>query len=165
MTINAAIPREERRYRDDAAHGVSLAFSPDGRVLGVGTGIYEDSIRFFDARTGARLGVLRGHSDALGSVHFSPDGRTVTVGGLQDGTLRFWDTATGELARTVQRGRDEVWLAGYLPDGREILTYGGFGGRGLQLSRCRSPRLTRVIATAAGPDPPQCAASPVRTLP
>jgi WD40 repeat protein len=107
-------------------------------VLAVGTGIWEDSIRFFDARTGARAGVLGGHSDGVTAVHFSPDGQTLAAGGLQDGTLRFWDTTTGELTRTVKRGRDEVWLVGYSPGGEEILTYGGAGRRGVQRWEART---------------------------
>jgi WD40 repeat protein len=153
-------PRAERRYANDAAHGQVLAFSPDGTQLAVGTGLFEDSIRFFDARTGARAGVLRGHSDAFTAVHFSPDGRTLAASGMPDGTLRFWDTATGALTRTLKRGRDEVWLIGYSPDGEEILSYGGAGRRGVQRWDARTdawrgtmtaPRL-RVCALAFSPD-------------
>jgi WD40 repeat protein len=125
-------PREERWYPSRAASGESLAFSRDGSMLAVGTGHSEHSIRFFDARTGARAGVLRGRSGAGTAVHFSPDGKTLAVGGMQDGTLRFWGVETGALTRTVERGRDEVWLIGYSPDGKTILTYGGAGRRGIQ---------------------------------
>jgi WD40 repeat protein len=121
-------PRGERRDVDNAAHGEALSFSPDGRVLAVGTGLFEDSIRFFNAHAGDRGTVLRGLSDPVTRVFFSPDSHTLAGSGIPDGTLRFWDTATGQLTRTVKRGRDEVWLIGYSPDGAEVLTSGGRRG-------------------------------------
>ncbi len=45
--------------------------------------------------------VQMGHSDAVLSVAFSPDGRFI-VSGSDDGTIKFWDVKTGkEIAQFV----------------------------------------------------------------
>jgi WD40 repeat protein len=40
--------------------------------------------------TGKELRTFRGHSDAVYSVAFLPDGRTA-LSGSSDGTLKLWD--------------------------------------------------------------------------
>jgi WD40 repeat protein len=68
---------------DDAL--LSLAFSPDGRVLAVGTEAGE--IRFIDVDTGQPIGgPVSGQRDWVNSVAFAPDGETL-VAGSQDGSI------------------------------------------------------------------------------
>jgi len=45
------------------------------------------TIKPWDAGTGQNLLTLRGHTDDLRSVAFSPDGNA-----SQNGTVKFWDT-------------------------------------------------------------------------
>ena len=50
-----------------------MAFSPDGaRIL---TGSTDTTARLWDAKTGAELFALKGHTGFVTSVAFSPDGR------------------------------------------------------------------------------------------
>jgi WD40 repeat protein len=68
---------------DDAT--LSLAFSPDGKVLAVGTEAGE--VHLIDILSGDRIGgPIPGQRDWVNSVAFSPDGGTV-VAGSQDGSM------------------------------------------------------------------------------
>jgi WD40 repeat protein len=70
----------------------SVAFSPDGKQ--VVSGSCDETVRLWDAATGAPLQTLKGHTNSVSSVAFSPDGKQV-VSGSYDETVRLWDTATG----------------------------------------------------------------------
>src|SRR5579862_9833171 len=68
---------------------------------------------------GAR--VLAGHTGAVNSVAFSPDGARLTTAS-EDKTARVWNTSTGELLHTLTGHDDAVFAAPFSPDGRVIAT-------------------------------------------
>ena len=49
-------------------------------------------VRISDTRTGELLETLRGHSDSVYSVAFTPDARGLVSGSL-DKTLKYWDVS------------------------------------------------------------------------
>jgi WD40 repeat protein len=67
----------------------SIAYSPDGRMLGIGTG--DGSVVLFDAGTGMQQGPpIKAATGAVDPVSFSPDGRLVAASS-NDQTLTLWD--------------------------------------------------------------------------
>ena len=52
-------------------------------------------MRVWGAVTGELINALTGHSDAVSSVSFSPDGARI-VSGSHDNTVRVWDAVTGK---------------------------------------------------------------------
>jgi WD40 repeat protein len=84
--------------------GIGAAFSPDGRLAARGHG---QIIKIWNVASGQDVLQLVGHTGAIRSLVFSPDGRfIVSAGG--DGTIRMWNLGTGkELASLIALGREE----------------------------------------------------------
>ena len=74
----------------------SIAFSPDGSALAVGTA--EGAVRLFDAGSGRELMLVRGHQASVDRVVFSADGSMLAS---QDsgGTVRIWALDIDDLLR------------------------------------------------------------------
>ena len=72
---------------------IGASFSPDGaRIVTAGGG--NGTAKVWDARTGAALLELKGHTDGVKSASFSPDGSRI-VTGSRDRTAKVWDARTG----------------------------------------------------------------------
>jgi WD40 repeat protein len=125
----------------------SIAFSPNGTMLAVGSGSgwgEPGSVRLWDVATGTERAVFQGYADWVQSVAFSPDGRLL-ASGSGDGTVRLWDTATeapvlmlaglsdavsGTITFTDDDGTvtnqkvfsDAVWSVAFSPDGASLAT-------------------------------------------
>ncbi len=63
--------------------------------------------------------VLRGHTDTVWSVTFSPDGQTLASGSSDD-TIRLWDVATGAERHTIMGPRGDVRSVAFSPDGQTL---------------------------------------------
>ncbi len=105
----------------------SVVFSPDGRLLGAGFGNSPDTghgefvARLWDVGTGQERATFSGHDQAVMSVMFSPDGKTLATAGL-DATLRLWDPETIR-SKAVFRGHTNgIISAAFAPDGQTLAT-------------------------------------------
>jgi len=75
----------------------STVISPDGKLVAV-TRI--ENILLFSMEDGHRLGVLRGHTQFVTDLRFTPDG-TSLISCSQDATVRVWDLATQVCTRVL----------------------------------------------------------------
>ena len=80
----------------------TIAFSPDDRRFGWGLAQGGgSSIYILDLPDGKRPRELRGHTNYVLSLVFSPDGRTLVSGGNDD-TMRVWDIKTGKARQVIE---------------------------------------------------------------
>jgi len=110
-----------------------FAFSPDGTLLAFVSLEFastdtpaHDLITLVDLATGRRLSILRGHSDAVVSMAFSPDGRLLASGGM-DGTLKVWSVATGQPVLTISIPYDTFFSVAFSLDGK-VISSASMGG-------------------------------------
>jgi len=107
----------ERLVLDKKVSGAELAFSCDGKVLGVaGT----KDLQLWDAMTGVELVTIPVQARCLG---FSPDGKHVATG--NDGLVTMWVTATGTKQASLRSSiESNISKLAFSPDGK-LLVAGG----------------------------------------
>ena len=93
-----------------------MAYSPDGRSIATGGGA-DNSVRLWDAASGALIRTLRGHSAVVASVAFSPDGGRL-ASASSDETIKLWDAETGREVRTLRGHSKGINRLAYSPDGQ-----------------------------------------------
>ena len=98
---------------------VSLAYSPDGRILAAGG--FSGQIGLYDPRTGILLRRLTGHTDAIWDLNFSPDGRLL-ASASHDHTVKLWDVAGCREVHTFTAYTDVALKAVFAPDGDCLAT-------------------------------------------
>jgi WD40 repeat protein len=91
--------------------GKSAAISFDVKTLAVAD-YYEDGTKLWNFTTGALRATLKGHTNDVYAIAFSPDGKLILTGS-KDAIAKLWDAATGtELASLVAIDQDDWMVAG-----------------------------------------------------
>jgi hypothetical protein len=67
------------------------------------------------------LFTLKGHTNSVISVAYSPDGKRIVTGSA-DKTAKVWDAATGRELLTLKGHADAVYSVIFSPDGKRIVT-------------------------------------------
>ncbi len=95
---------------------LSVAFSPDGKLLAMGD--TNGEIRLRQVADGKQLFICLGHTNWVPSLAFSSDGSTLASSST-DYTVKLWDVSTGQCLQTLQ-GHDNVWSVAFNPDGKML---------------------------------------------
>src|SRR5690606_9519824 len=103
-----------------SADGARVATAA-GSLEGGPTGTGDNSARVWDARSGAELLKLEGHTRRVSSITFVPGGTRVVTGGW-DNIGRIWDVATGAELLKLQGHTDRINGVAVFPGGDRIVT-------------------------------------------
>ncbi|HYV37568.1 MAG TPA: WD40 repeat domain-containing protein [Gemmataceae bacterium] len=129
-------------YQPPSVAVVSVAFSPDGRMVAVGCS--DGVVRILEANTGRERLVFRGHLAIYDDpeyehrsmpVAFSPDGKTV-ASGSRPGIVMLWDAASGDVLQLFVGTGERIGQLAFSPDGKTLVA----GGDGSRLSFWAVPR-------------------------
>jgi WD40 repeat protein len=97
-----------------------IAFSRDGKKFMTASN-RENAVKIWDIVSQKVQKILIGHSDAITSIAFSPNGEKAITGSL-DNTTKLWDVATGKVEKTFAGHSDVVNAVAFSPDGKKIVT-------------------------------------------
>jgi WD40 repeat protein len=99
------------------ASTLSLAFSPDGKLLATAT--TDNEICLWQVAEGRKILICQGHTGWVHTVAFSPCGN-LFASGSEDETIRLWDVQSGQCIAILKGHTHWVWSLAFNPDGTRL---------------------------------------------
>jgi WD40 repeat protein len=132
--------KELRKIPSDGGHIISMAISPNGKLLlasawgkPVQTKLADGRTRFsaakdppiclWDLSTGERIRQIMLTEGGAGPICFSPDGKVFATGTEKPhGKIRLWDLATGKERLTIDGFGGAARSLAFSPDGKRLIS-------------------------------------------
>ena len=125
---DVASGREIRTFSGHSERVHSVAFSPDGKYVVSGSGYWtlssrniDNTVKLWDVASGREIRTFTGHSHAVSSVAFSPDGNRIASASW-DETVKIWDVGSGKEISTFSGYSKAVSTVSFSPDGKYIVS-------------------------------------------
>jgi WD40 repeat protein len=108
-------------FDGQSKNSLSIAASKDGNYVATGHGNFqnnetskEGTIKLWDAKTGKLLKILKGHTEQIRTVAFSPDSLTLVSSG-HDSEMKIWDVRNRKLIKSIptQKGITSIAFSNY----------------------------------------------------
>jgi WD40 repeat protein len=110
------------------AHSVvALAFSLDGKLLGVAGGepTVEGEMKIFEVGSWKKItDIKNGHSDTVYGITFSPDNKMIATGSA-DKFVKVWEIPSGKFVKSFEGHTHHVLDVGWMSDGKLLASAGG----------------------------------------
>ncbi|MEG4944401.1 WD40 domain-containing protein [Microcoleus sp. F4-D5] len=104
--------------------GLSVAFSPDGKLLAMSD--TNSEVHLWQMPEVRRLRTGKEYGSIVLSVAFSPDGKTFATGG-SNGTINCWDVSSWSIRQILQGNHSRVLGIAVSPDGKMLASGIGDG--------------------------------------
>jgi WD40 repeat protein len=126
--------RTIRTFRGEVGPGnegkiYAMALSPDGRWFAAGGWMHQQcpgrcgEVRLYDFAAGKLVALLKGHTDVVDSLAFSPNSKQLVAGGgFRDPTAIIWDVESRQLVHRLVGHTKEVYSVAFSPDGARLVT-------------------------------------------
>ncbi len=97
----------------------AVALSSDHRLLAAGGDDVDAGVVLFETSSGRELARLKGHSDRVTSLAFSPDGSTLASASY-DRKIKLWDLASRQIRLTIEAHKAYVLSVAFSVDGKTL---------------------------------------------
>eukprot|EP00730_Choanoeca_flexa_P017115 TRINITY_DN8199_c0_g1_i1.p1 TRINITY_DN8199_c0_g1~~TRINITY_DN8199_c0_g1_i1.p1 ORF type:complete len:783 (+),score=105.33 TRINITY_DN8199_c0_g1_i1:72-2420(+) len=99
---------------------MAVGWSCDGQTFA--TSSKDKTTRIYESRSETPIATLRGHSERVNSLAFSPKDSNVIATASRDKTIKLFKAASGSLIRTLRGHAGEVYSIAFSPDGGKLVS-------------------------------------------
>jgi WD40 repeat protein len=100
-----------------------VAFSKDDKYLA--TGSQDTTIKLWNPKDGKFIREIKGHSDTVHGLAFSPDGKVLaSCGANKDKSVRLWNPDDGKEIKKLGDHKGSVYSVAFSPDGKYLASCG-----------------------------------------